>query len=368
MPEDALRSSSAQGLQRESRDKRETPQKAPQSDKSDRPPSTTAGQENHLKENGSVQAQQNPPVTTAKKRQEERGQRPAVHNTRQKTLKKTRRFVIDGKEVTRTTEKVIIGDKDTKDYHEERKQELRELKLLQKIENKQFTDLDTKEQQALDQQNKKFEHELFTLKRNYETDLDALTRTQKQRIEKMEQSHDVEVRVASKRIRAEQDKDLKIFKEGLKNELKNLRTEIESSFSRDQRKAVLRERTDRLIAEQAQREEQFVRQLDERHDEAVRLLTEAHRKEVAQTEMQFLLHRQQLSRQKENLQWDLEERHLQDRYQLAKRQLHDCFLLQKHQMVVRHDKVCPFLFLFIYFVCEKQCYIGEIRKYFKECL
>ena len=287
----------------------------------------------------SSSTQQAPPVTAAKKRQEERQHRPAIHNTKQKTLKKTRRFVIDGKEVTRTTEKVIIGDKDTKDYHEERKQELRELKLLQKIENKQFTDLDAKEQQALDQQNKKFEHEVSVLKRGYETDLEALTRTQKQRIEKMEQTHEVEVRVASKRIRADQEKDIKMFKETLKNELKILRTDIESSFPRDQRKTVLKERMDRLMAEHAQREEQFILQLNEAHEEAVRLLAENHRKEVAEAERQFLLHRQQLLKQKEQQQWELEERQLQDRFQLAKRQLQDCFLLQKHQMLLRHEKV-----------------------------
>ncbi|XP_022671758.1 serine/threonine-protein kinase 10-like isoform X4 [Varroa destructor] len=345
IPEDALRAVSAPAVPRDSgdREKRDALQRATATaEKVDRLPSATVvEQENRV--NGQPPQQQPlqsgaPPVAAAKKRQEERQQRPAIHNTRQKTLKKTRRFVIDGKEVTRTTEKVIIGDKDTKDYHEERKQELRELKLLQKIENKQFTDLDTREQQALDQQNKKFEHELAMLKRNYETDLDALTRTQKQRIEKMEQSHDVEVRVASKRIRAEQEKELKAFREGLKNELKNLRSEIESSFARDQRKTVLKERTDRLTADHVQREEQYIRQLNEGHDEAIRVLAENHRKEVAQTEMQFLLHRQQLARQKESQQWELEERQQQDRFQLAKGQLHDCFRLQKHQMVVRHEK------------------------------
>lgn len=40
--------------------------------------------------------------------------------------------------------------------------------------------------------------------------------------------------------------------------------------------------------------------------------------------------------------WELEERQLQEKHQLSKRQLKDIFFLQRHQMLVRHEKV--FLF------------------------
>lgn len=40
--------------------------------------------------------------------------------------------------------------------------------------------------------------------------------------------------------------------------------------------------------------------------------------------------------------WELEERQLQEKHQLAKRQLKDIFFLQRHQMLTRHEKV--FLF------------------------
>jgi len=35
----------------------------------------------------------------------------------------------------------------------------------------------------------------------------------------------------------------------------------------------------------------------------------------------------------------LEERHLQERYQTCKQQVKDQFHLQRHQLVLRHDKV-----------------------------
>ncbi|KAH7984128.1 hypothetical protein HPB52_017315 [Rhipicephalus sanguineus] len=127
---------------------------------------------------------------------------------RPKTLKRTRKFVIDGVVMTTTTSKVIYGDldedKQAKDYHFLRKQELRELKMLQKMENKQFQDLDMKEEFAREQQQKKFDQELTTLLRDYDNDLEALNRTQKQQVEKAEQQQDLDLKYASRRIRAEQ--------------------------------------------------------------------------------------------------------------------------------------------------------------------
>lgn len=104
-----------------------------------------------------------------------------------------------------------------------RKQELRELKKLQKHENKQFQDLEFKCQISKEQQEKRFEVELTTLIRSYDNDLDALNKQQKQLMEKAEQQQDVELKMAAKRIRIEQEKDLKAYRESIKNEHKLLK-------------------------------------------------------------------------------------------------------------------------------------------------
>ena len=62
-------------------------------------------------------------------------------NLKKKTRKRTRKFEIDGVVVTTTTSKIIYGDEENQTFYDEhyfRKQELRELKLLQKQEQKQF--------------------------------------------------------------------------------------------------------------------------------------------------------------------------------------------------------------------------------------
>lgn len=136
-----------------------------------------------------------------------------IANLKKKTRKRTRKFEIDGVQMTTTTSKVIYGDDENGrmyDDHIFRKQELRELKLLQKQEKKQFYDLQAKEQIAKDQQDKKFEQERLALERTYEADMDILARQHKQTVEKYEQQQENELRNTSKKIRMEQERELKL--------------------------------------------------------------------------------------------------------------------------------------------------------------
>lgn len=138
-----------------------------------------------------------------------------IANLKKKTRKRTRKFEIDGVQVTTTTSKVIYGDEENGklyDDHIFRKQELRELKLLQKQEKKQFYDLQAKEQIAKDQQEKKFEQERLALERTYESDMDILARQHKQQVEKFEQQQENELRNTSKKIRMEQERELKLVR------------------------------------------------------------------------------------------------------------------------------------------------------------
>jgi len=176
-------------------------------------------------------------------------------NLKKKTRKRTRRFEIDGTVVTTTTSKVIYGDDENGlvyDDHVFRKQELRELKMLQKYEQKQFQDLAFKAQLARDQQEKHFDQEKTSLLRTYDADLDALNRGQRQSIERIEQQQESELRLQSKRIRSDQERELKQFREGLKTEMRLLKQEVDL-MPKDSRKQAFRVRKDRLEAEQSER-------------------------------------------------------------------------------------------------------------------
>ena len=274
----------------------------------------------------------------------------SVSHAQKKTLTRTRKFVIDGVVVTTTTSKVIYGDEDKpREDHVVRKQELRELKMLQKLENKQFQDLAVKAQIARDQHEKRFEAEMSTLIRNYDSDLEALNRQQKTLVEKAEQQQEVDLKFASKKIRTDQEKEIRQFRETLKSELKLMKQEIDL-LPKDKRKDAYRFRKEKMEPELAEKERLFMESLNEVHDSSIRRLSESHRDKIALLERQFLQQKQQLLRAKEAATWELEERHMHERQLLAKRQLKDIFFLQRHQMLVRHEKVSQFILVFNFFV------------------
>ncbi|XP_030752127.1 serine/threonine-protein kinase 10 isoform X2 [Sitophilus oryzae] len=256
-----------------------------------------------------------------------------------KTRKRTRKFIIDGVMITTTTSKVIYGDEDNPqwDPHNDRKQELRELKYLQKQEQKQFQDLAAKENLALEQQERKFEQEKLNLERTYENDLDLLSRQQRLQIERAEAHQDADLRATSKKIRGEQERELKLFRDGLKQELRLLKAEVDM-MAKDKRKLEFKVRKEKMDAEHAERERTFLERLNENHESSLRRLSDSHREKLALMERQFLQQKQQLTRTREAALWEIEERHIHEKHQLMKRQIKDIFILQRHQMLTRHEK------------------------------
>jgi len=250
------------------------------------------------------------------------------------------KFEIDGVTVTTTTSKVIYRDEESETFYDEhyfRKQELRELKMLQKQEQKQFQDLAFKNQLYRDQQEKRFDTERVTLVKNYENDLTSMVDGQKKQVDKCENQQQDELKVSSKRIRNEQDKELKTFRESLKQETKLLKHEVEL-LPKDRRKEALKIRKDQLEREHIDRERCFLDRLNESHETHMKRLSDTHREKIALLDRQFLQQKQQLMRAREAALWEMEERQLHERHQLAKRQLKDMFFLQRHQMLVHHER------------------------------
>lgn len=233
----------------------------------------------------------------------------AIQDTKRqkKTLKKTRKFIVDGVEVSVTTSK-IITDNDTKNEEMRflRRQELRELRLLQKEEQRAQQQLSNKLQQQRDQIYRRFEQETTSKKRQYDTEVENLERQQKQTIERLEQEHTSRLRDEAKRIKAEQDKELSKFQNMLKNRKKE--------------------------------EQEFLQKQQQELDSALKKIIQQHKHELATVERDCLNHKQQLLRAREAAMWELEERHLQEKHQLHKQQLKDQYFMQRHQLLKRHEK------------------------------
>ncbi|KAM4595170.1 STE20-like kinase b [Fundulus diaphanus] len=224
-----------------------------------------------------------------------------------KTLKKTRKFIVDGVEVSVTTSK-IITDNDTKNEEMRflRRQELRELRLLQKEEQRAQQQLSNKLQQQKEQIYRRFEQETTSKKRQYDQEVENLERQQKQTIERLEQEHTNRLRDEAKRIKAEQDKELSKYQNVLKNRKKE--------------------------------EQEFLQKQQQDLDSALKKIIQQHKHELATVERDCLNHKQQLLRAREAAMWELEERHLQEKHQLFKQQLKDQYFMQRHQLLKRHEK------------------------------
>uniref|UniRef100_A0A8C8JF73 non-specific serine/threonine protein kinase n=1 Tax=Oncorhynchus tshawytscha TaxID=74940 RepID=A0A8C8JF73_ONCTS len=239
-----------------------------------------------------------------------------------KTLKKTRRFVVDGVEVSVTTSK-IITDNDTKNEEMRflRRQELRELRLLQKEEQRAQQQLSNKLQQQKEQISRRFEQETTSKKRHYDQEVENLERQQKQTIERLEQEHTNRLRDEAKRIKAEQDKELSKFQNMLKNRKKEKREEKKD-----------------IITTPREEEQEFLQKQQQELDCALKKIIQQHKHELATIERDCLNHKQQLLRAREAAMWELEERHLQEKHQLFKQQLKDQYFMQRHQLLKRHEK------------------------------
>ncbi|KAG2462155.1 SLK kinase, partial [Polypterus senegalus] len=271
-----------------------------------------------------------------------------------KTLKKTRKFIVDGVEVSVTTSKIVTdNDAKSEEMRFLRRQELRELRLLQKEEQRAQQQLSTKLQQQREQIFRRFEQEMTSKKRQYDQEIENLEKQQKQKIERREQEHTNHLRDEAKRIKAEQEKELSKFQNMLKNRKKEVKIEVEKS-PKEQRKELAKRMKEELAQIHHDQEQEFLQKQQQELDGALKVIIQQHKLEVASIERDCLNQKQQLMRGKpirsfcselfchfsarEAAIWELEERHLQEKHQLLKQQLKDQYFMQRHQLLKRHEK------------------------------
>uniref|UniRef100_A0A9J8BIY2 non-specific serine/threonine protein kinase n=1 Tax=Cyprinus carpio carpio TaxID=630221 RepID=A0A9J8BIY2_CYPCA len=236
------------------------------------------------------------------------------HQDNKKTLKRTRRFLVDGVELSVTTSKIITDDeKKDEEMRFLRRQELRDLRLLQKEQHRAQALLTLKLKEQWEQMQRRFDQEMNAKKKYYDTELETLEKQQKQTIERMETEHTVRLRDEGKRIRAEQEKAHSKFQDQMKHRKKEVRLRVtpEEKFLADQRDFL---------------------------DSTLKSIIAQNKREISETERQCLIKKQNLLREREATVWELEEKSLHERHQLLKQQLKDQYFLQRHQLLKKHEK------------------------------
>ncbi|MBN3302511.1 STK10 kinase, partial [Amia calva] len=254
-----------------------------------------------------------------------------------KTLKRTRKFVVDGVEVSVTTSK-IIGDDEKKD-EEMRflRQELRELRLMQKEEHRAQALLNSKLDTQKEQMQRRFDQEMNAKKKYYDTELETLEKNQKQMIEKMEQDHALRLRDETKRIRTEQEREYSKFQEQQKQKKKEVKHSIEK-LPRSQRKESMKQRMNDYQQTKQTEEQKFLGTQKADLDQTLKRIISENKHEISEMERECLSKKHNLMREREATIWDLEEHNLHEKHQLWKQQLKDQYFLQRHQLLKKHEK------------------------------
>ncbi|XP_052444721.1 serine/threonine-protein kinase 10 [Carassius gibelio] len=255
-----------------------------------------------------------------------------------KTLKRTRKFLVDGVELSVTTSKIISDDeKKDEEMRFLRRQELRDLRLLQKEQHRAQALLTLKLKEQWEQMQRRFDQEMNAKRKYYDTELETLEKQQKQTIEKMETEHTVHLRDEGKRIRAEQEKAYNKFLDQMKHRKKEVKQEVEK-LPRSQRKDSLKIKMNNFQQMKSDEEEKFLADQRDFLDSTLKSIIAQNKREISETERQCLIKKQNLLREREATIWDLEEKNLHERHQLLKQQLKDQYFLQRHQLLKKHEK------------------------------
>ncbi|KAK7125925.1 hypothetical protein R3I93_021335 [Phoxinus phoxinus] len=224
-----------------------------------------------------------------------------------RTVKRTRKFMVDGHEVSVTTSKVLgEGDSKEQQMRHNRRQELHALKLLQREEQREHAQLEQKLQQQREQMFRHIEQEMTSKKQYYDGELERLEKQYQQQSGQMEAEHTSRLREDARRLKAQQEKELSRKNSALKADPKE--------------------------------EQRFLQKQQQELNDALQKGVQEHKRKVASMEWEITAKSQQLKRAREAVIWELEQRHLQEKYHLFKQQVKEQYSLQRQQLTKRHNK------------------------------
>uniref|UniRef100_A0A8C1KYA4 non-specific serine/threonine protein kinase n=1 Tax=Cyprinus carpio TaxID=7962 RepID=A0A8C1KYA4_CYPCA len=227
-----------------------------------------------------------------------------------KTLKRTRRFLVDGVELSVTTSKIITDDeKKDEEMRFLRRQELRDLRLLQKEQHRAQALLTLKLKEQWEQMQRRFDQE-------------------------MNVSHP-KLKSLSRQVVQMKFLAMHITNQKLSFDIFTVKQEVEK-LPRSQRKDSLKVKMNNF--QQLKSDEKFLADQRDFLDSTLKSIIAQNKREISETERQCLIKKQNLLREREATVWELEEKSLHERHQLLKQQLKDQYFLQRHQLLKKHEK------------------------------
>ncbi|NXG39633.1 SLK kinase, partial [Dromaius novaehollandiae] len=236
-----------------------------------------------------------------------------------RTVKKTRRFVVDGEEVSVTTAKTVSKAETREEkIRSARRQELRELRVLQKEEQRAQSQLEQKFHQQREQLFRHVEQDMTSKKQYYDREVETLASRYRQLKERQEHEYMVKLRDEAKRLKSLQEKD----SEKRMQELKGNKAEV-------------RARPPRFPPQ----EQRFLQRQQEELNAALQRVVQEHKKKMMSVDWECMSKIHSLRRARESVVWSMEQGHLQEKYQIFRQQVKEQHVLQRQQLRKRHEKV-----------------------------
>jgi hypothetical protein len=257
-------------------------------------------------------------------------------NRTRKTITKT--FVVDGQTVTQTIKKTVNLEEEERlrRLQEERKRDLMEHRRNLNEDKRKISDLTRKQENEKDALEQDFKEQREKLIREFDAKLAQIFQFRKSEIERCEEAQAIELRTALKRLKSDQEKQLKAFREHLKDEFKLFKKELDGNqqLNKEHRDMYKKQKEKELL----KREEEFIqRQVDDLSVEEKRIM-KLHRQQLANLEASSLVEKQNLIRTREAALWELEHRQMDNKYNVIRKHVRDFFYLQRHLMLTKQEK------------------------------
>ena len=232
-----------------------------------------------------------------------------------KTLRRTRKFVVDGVEMQVTTEKAIRNAENAKKI--KRKQRnfiLRELKVLHSMEQKEMSNLSMKLSSQMDNMMSNFENERNAIMYKFSQELEAMTSQQKRKIEELEFSQELDERKTIKTLKRDQERVTKEFKRTLRKE----RSEFKNTIPRSTPRKTVIEAEAELDEKQRSRETEHYAKLNLMLNDSKNTIKAKYFESMKKYEKMFLKDRLDVTMTREEQIWEMEKRQLHTKHQTLK--------------------------------------------------
>ncbi|CAF0868970.1 unnamed protein product [Didymodactylos carnosus] len=270
--------------------------------------------------------------------------------TRRRTIRTTRRFVVDGKEEEIVTTKIVEPHNDYARRLTERKEANREFRRLYHLEEKRRQQLLTRHEYEIEEQKQEFRRKREDLCKKYDFELQTMEQKQKAEIEREMLLLTNEYNKKMKTIKLDNDKELKQFREQLREQLKQIRRDYETASQQQQpsyhhqtyngamsvnmightngnQSLTMKDRKDQIKRYLTEKEDEFYMKEKQYQDnqqtqleQQLKTIENYHKQRIQALERQFLTERQNLLKTKEQALWEVDEVELRSRYDLLRKQ------------------------------------------------